>query len=258
MKWHNVDKIWITGASTGIGRALTLACLAEGKQVAVTGRTPERLEELLEALPPDSRERCLMLPGDINSTHSLQEIYQQIKDTWGGLDMVIANAGIHRHMPIEDFTLEESEQIIATNLIGSIRTISTVLPDFLAARRGWIVGTASLAGYRGLPFAAAYGASKAGLINCLESLRFDLEPQGIQVTIVNPGFVKTPMTERNPFPMPQLVTSQKAASAILRGLRKGRREIHFPRPFSLIMKLLRVLPFPLYHWLIKTRTSRRT
>ena len=141
------------------------------------------------------------------------------------------------------------------NYFGVLYGMEAVLPGMLARGRGHIAGMASLAGYRAVPTAAAYGASKAALIHALESLRFDLDPKGIRVTVINPGFVRTPLTERNRFRMPFLMDVERAAAIIVSGLERDRKEIHFPRVFSTILKLARVLPFPVYERLIKRATA---
>ena len=248
--------IWISGASSGIGKALALRLAKEGARVALTARRSQVLDQIREEQPAQIRERLLSLPADVLEPKALESAYGKLKSEWGLPDVVIANAGTHVHMEAQDLDAEKCRQVVAVNLDGAINLLLLAAPDFIERRRGRLVGVASLAGYRGLPAAAAYGASKAGLINFLESLRFDLEPFDVGVTIVNPGFVKTPLTDKNPFEMPFLIEVEQAVDAIVDGLAEGKREIHFPWQFSWIMKTLRVLPFPLYHRLVGRLTKK--
>ena len=248
--------VWITGASAGIGEALAVKLLREGFSVALTARREGVLQEFRRARSGGDQDRILVLPCDVTDRDSLAAQYGLLKERWGVPDMIVANAGTHIHMEAKAISFELCKQILDLNLYGAIGFITLVLPDFLERRRGTIVGVASVAGYRGLPTAAAYGASKAGLINFLESLRLDVEPQGIRVVIVNPGFVRTPLTDKNTFSMPFLISAERAANYIYDGLRKGKMEIHFPPVFSWTLKALRILPYPLYHHLIRSRTRR--
>ncbi len=247
--------IWLSGAGSGIGRGLAVALLRKGHRLALTGRREAPLEELRQEVEPGEEERVLVLPADVSIPSTLEIAYTRLKDTWGVPDMVIANAGTHQHTELDRLTFSESRAIIDVNLLGAIRMLTLPLQGMADRGSGTLVGVASLAGYRGLPAAAAYGASKAGLINFLESLRFDAEPRGIRVQIVNPGFVKTPLTDQNPFEMPMLISVEQAVAALMNGLEKGRDEIHFPTRFSRIMKLLRILPYPLYKRLIRKITQ---
>ena len=248
--------IWISGASSGIGKALSLRLAREGARVAMTARRAEVLEEIRAGQPTEMAERLLPLPADVLDPDALEKAYRQLTDTWGLPDMVIANAGTHIHMEPKDINAADCRKIIDVNLEGAVNLLTLVVPDFMAREQGHLIGVASLSGYRGLPNAAAYGASKAGLINFLQGLRFDLQPHGIAVTVINPGFVKTPLTDRNPFPMPFLIEVDQAIDAILDGLQKEKKEIHFPWQVSWILKTLRVLPYPLYHRLVRRITQK--
>jgi short-subunit dehydrogenase len=250
------QSVWITGASAGIGEALAVKLLREGCRVALTARREGMLQEFRRGRSGAEQERTLLLPCDVTKQDDLAAQYEALKERWGVPDMIVANAGTHIHMEAKEIRFERCKKILDLNLYGAIGFIALVLPDFLEKGRGTIVGVASVAGYRGLPTAAAYGASKAGLINFLESLRLDVEPHGIQVVIVNPGFVLTPLTDKNTFRMPFLISAERAANYIYDGLRKGKMEIHFPPAFSWTLKALRILPYPLYHHLIRIRTRR--
>ncbi|HYR02398.1 MAG TPA: SDR family NAD(P)-dependent oxidoreductase, partial [Syntrophobacteria bacterium] len=177
------QSVWITGASAGIGEALAVKLLREGFRVALTARREGMLQEFRRTRSGGEEERILVLPCDVTDRDDLAAQYEALKERWGVPDVIVANAGTHIHMEAKEIRFEQCKEILDLNLYGAIGFITLVLPDFLEKRRGTIVGVASVAGYRGLPTAAAYGASKAGLINFLESLRLDVEPQGLQVVI---------------------------------------------------------------------------
>ena len=246
---------WITGASTGIGRAVTQRLLADGTRIGMTARSPEKLQAFQDTLPQIHRDKVLILPADVANYQELSAAYTTLQQTWGVPDLVLANAGTHINMPAREITWEKCRTIVEVNLLGSIATITLVLPDMLARGSGHIAGVGSLSSYRGLPWAAAYGASKSGLNNFLQSLRFDVETHGITVTAINPGFVKTPLTAKNPFPMPMTISEDRAAAYICSGLYKKKREVHFPPLFSWFFNLLRILPYPLYHLAVSRMTG---
>lgn len=250
---ENAQTIWLTGATSGIGEALAKRFLKEGRNVALTARNSRKLKTFVARLGND--ESLLAVPADVTSSEQLEAAYRSIKETWGAPDMVIANAGTHINMPASELTAEKCRTLIDINLVGAINTLLIGLPDMLERGSGHLVGVGSLSSYRGLPLAAAYGATKAGLNNFLQSLRFDVETYGLHVTAINPGFVKTPLTDRNTYPMPLIIEADKAADYIWRGLEKHKMEIHFPAAFSWSCKLLRILPYPLYHALVRRITG---
>jgi short-subunit dehydrogenase len=223
---------------------LAVKLVREGLKVAASARRESELESL--ARETGQVESVLPLPCDVTSSESVRSAYARLKSAWGVPDVVIANAGTYQNVKPDELRLADIQATVDLNLMGAVATLLCALPDFLARERGVLVGVASLAGYRGLPRSAAYGASKAGLIHFLESLRFDVEPRGVRVVIVNPGFVKTPLTDRNAFPMPFRIGAEQSAEYIHRGLVNGRREIHYPPVFSWLMKAMRVLPYGLY------------
>lgn len=251
---QHVQTIWLTGATSGIGKAFTVYCLQKGKRVIATGRSQQALEHLAESAGALS-EQLLCVAADVADPKTITAAYQHIKSVWGVPDMVIANAGTHINMPASSITFEECRHIIETNLTGAVATLLAPLPDMLSRGSGHLVGVGSLSSYRGLPLAAAYGASKAGLNNFLQSLRYDVETYGISVSAVNPGFVETPLTARNTYPMPLIISAEDAAERIWEGLEKKKMEIHFPPAFSWCCKLLRILPYPLYHAIIRRFTG---
>lgn len=252
----HVQTIWLTGATSGIGRALALKFTNEGKNVVLTGRNKDKLESLEKESSTHSG-KVLCVPCDVSKDEEIKSAYAQIKKEWGVPDMVIANAGTHINMPASEISISKCRHLFEINLAGAISTLLVGLPDMLERGSGHLVGVGSLSSYRGLPLAAAYGASKAGLNNFLQSLRFDVETYGLSVTAINPGFVKTPLTDLNDYPMPMIIDADSAAQFIWNGLSKRKMEIHFPPAFSWSCKLLRVLPYPLYHWLVRRITGSK-
>ena len=154
-------------------------------------------------------------------------------------------------MAAEDISVETFRHLVETNLMGTVNGLAQIIPRLIERKRGHIAVVASLAGYRGLPTAAAYGATKAGLINMCEALKPELERYGVRLTLINPGFVETPLTDRNEFPMPYLMPVEKAADRIMRGLRRDDFEVTFPWRFATVMKLLRLLPDRLFFLLTR-------
>jgi NAD(P)-dependent dehydrogenase (short-subunit alcohol dehydrogenase family) len=196
---------------------------------------------------------------DVTDRDAVTKTVAAIEADLGGIDLAILNAGGHVPAGPVRFDGQQAVDTMTVNYFGVVYGIEAVVPGMLARKRGYIAGMASVSGYRALPAAGAYGASKAALIHLLNSIRFDLEPHGIRVTVINPGFVRTPLTDRNRFAMPLLMPVDEAAARIVEGLERERKEIHFPKPLSWTLKALRVLPYPLYERIIwhATRGRRR-
>lgn len=242
--WH---KVWITGGGSGIGLASAQLLATQGSRVVISGRNATALQQACDETNRQlGRESMLALPCDLTNAHSRQQAYTQLVEKHGLPDLIILNAGNHIPVRIDDFRLSDFEQLMAINYFGVIASIEALLPAMLARGSGKIAVVASVAGYRGLPTGAAYGASKAALINACEALYPELKARGIELTVINPGFVKTPLTDKNTFSMPFLIDTHEAAQAIVRGLAKPRFEIAFPRVFVTLLKLLRILPYRLF------------
>jgi NADP-dependent 3-hydroxy acid dehydrogenase YdfG len=222
-----------------------------GARVAISARRAERLE----ALAGQWRADVLVVPVDVTNRDAVIAAARTIEHEWGGIDLAIFNAGGHTPPSSAGFDSSQFVGIMTLNYFGVLYGIEAVLPGMLARGNGTIAAVASLAGYRAVPTAAAYGASKAAVIHALDSMRFDLEPRGIHVVTINPGFVKTPLTDRNRFKMPFLMDVDDAARLIVAGIERGRREIHFPGRLSWPLKVLRVLPYPVYAWIIQRATG---
>jgi short-subunit dehydrogenase len=252
----NGARVWITGASSGIGEAIIAPLVERGARVAISARRADRLAEIGAAWQARGKD-VRAFPLDVLDPAAVRRTVTEIEQAFGGIDLAILNAGSHVPGAPRLFDGQQFADNMALNYLGVVYGIDAVLPGMLARGQGHIAGVASAAGFRAIPAAAAYGASKAAVIHMLDSIRFELEPRGIAVTVVNPGFVKTPLTERNPYPMPFLMPVDRAAEALVRGLEARRREVHFPRIFTLTLKFLRILPYPLYHWIIWRATKGR-
>lgn len=248
--------IWLTGASTGIGAALAKRLAKTPCRLAITARRADLLQNQVQELSRLGAE-VRAFPGDVSSLSDMQRCYDAIEDVWGGVHILIANAGTHSPTTSENFQAADCARLMGINYVGVLNCIETVLPGMKRRKFGHIVGVSSVAGYRGLPSAGAYVATKAALTHFLESMRFDLEPLGIDITVVSPGFVRTPLTDLNDFPMPCLVEPEFAAEKIFLGIARRRMEIHFPWQFTYFLKFLRILPYPLYHFLVKKFAVRR-
>lgn len=239
------QRVWLTGASYGLGRALALEYARRGAFVGLTARSEDLLEELLRDIT-DTGGRGMVLAGDVTDSAVMAGHAEAMCKQVGGIDLLVANAGSHVPTDIDSFDVDEYMDLMNLNYAGVLNCVEAVLPGMIEAGSGHVAGVASLAGYRGVPSAAAYGASKAALIHFLESMRFHAVEKGIKVTIVNPGFVRTPLTDKNDFHMPFLVEPGRAARIICDGIQRGRREITFPFLFALYIRLLRILPMWLY------------
>ena len=241
--------VWLTGASSGIGESLVYELVNRGARVAITARRLEVLEAIRARIAAKGGDvQCFV--GDVCDLERMKKIVSEIEEQMGPIDLAIPNAGTHIFTVPEQFNSKEYLELMQLNFGGMLHCIEAVLPKMLSRGRGAIAPVASLAGYRGLPRAAAYGASKSAMIHFLESIRFHLVRKGITISIVNPGFVKTPLTDKNDFRMPFLVDSDRAAQIICDGIKRGRREIAFPFPFNWVLKVARVLPDPLYEVIV--------
>jgi len=243
-------RVWVIGASTGIGAATAKALLAQGARVALSARSADKLADVA-----GNAAAALVLPLDFTDTAAVADAWRQLQAQWQGVDLVLIVAGTHQEIRAWEVTEQNSRALLETNLHGVINTVSVVVPGLLAQGHGALGIVASVAGYSGLPKALVYGASKAALINFTETLYLDLHPKGLGVYLVMPGFVKTPLTDRNEFTMPNLISAEEAAGEIIEGLRAGDFEIHFPKAFTRKLKFLRLLPYRLYFPLIRKATG---
>jgi short-subunit dehydrogenase len=241
--------VWLTGASSGIGEALAYELARRGARVAITARRKEILDAMVATISA-SGGTAYSYPGDVLNLEDMKSIVASIEETVGPIDIAIPNAGTHLFTKPEQFDSAEYLSIMQLNFGGVLHCLEAVIPRMVLRGKGYLAPVASLAGYRGLPRAAAYGASKSALIHFLESIRFHLQPKGITISIVNPGFVKTPLTDKNDFYMPFLISPEKAAKIICNGIERGKRTIAFPVPFSWIVGLGKFLPAPVYEKIV--------
>ena len=238
--------VWLIGASDGIGASLARRLAKDGCTIALSARNAERLEHLSSELVGTGH---LVVPLDVQKPTTIIAAWNTIRKSWaeiGGANVFIYNAGAYHPMSAETFALDSIESMIEVNLTGAFRALACILPEFLERNMGHIVLVGSLAGYRGLPNAIGYGASKAALNHLAENLKLDLGETGIKVQLVSPGFVRTRLTDKNDFPMPFLMAPETAADHIADGLRKDRFEIRFPWQMALIFDILYLLPRRVY------------
>lgn len=235
---------WLIGASEGIGAALALRLAQDGMRLTLSARNAERLEAVRASLPGAGHRA---VPIDVTDTAHVAAAWTEV----GLVDGVIYNAGAYQPMDAQHWNLPAIEQMLNVNFYGALRVLTSVLPDFLGRNAGHIVLVSSVAGYRGLPAAIGYGVSKAALIHLAENLKADVDGTAVKVQVVNPGFVKTRLTAKNDFPMPCIISPEKAADYIALGMKSGRFEVHFPRRFSLFLKMLGLLPHGAYFWVLR-------
>lgn len=245
-------RVWIIGASTGIGRAVALALAQRGAQIMLSARGKEALHALQGELAGDGHGT---LPLDVTDAPALHQAAQAVEAQWGGVDHVLFAAGIYTPMQAMEFDLASASAIIDVNLKGALNAAHAALPLLRRGTSPQLALIASVAGYHGLPNGLAYGASKAGLINLAEAMHLDCRNLGIDVKLICPGFVRTPLTAPNRFPMPFIIEAEDAAERIIAGMESARFEIHFPRRLSLMLKLLRILPYRLSLPLVKKATG---
>lgn len=244
---HHGKKIWLVGASEGIGEALARTLAQQGAQLALSARSEDKLRTLAGEL---SGSGHIALPLDATKPDTMEAAWQSLTAQWQKPDMVIYNAGAYDPMGAAEFDLARTQRMMSVNFDGALHMLSHVLPAFVQAGSGHIVLVGSVAGYTGLPKAIGYGASKAALIHLAENMRVDLADKGIKVQVVNPGFVKTRLTDKNEFPMPFIIDAESAAKRIASGLASNCFEIHFPKRLSCGLKFLHLLPYRAYFWLL--------
>ncbi len=243
-------RVWLVGASTGIGRATAARLHAAGARVAVSARSTAVLEAFAREHPGS-----LALPLDATDRAAMHAATERLVAAWGGLDLVVYCAGTYKPMRATDFELDVALQHQQVNYVGALYLLDAVLPVLQRQKAGHLSLVSSVAGYRGLPKSIAYGPTKAALINLAETLYLDLSPLGIGVSVINPGFVETPLTAQNEFHMPALITPDEAASAIVKGWGAGDFEIHFPKRFTRWLKALRLLAYGPYFAAVRRSTG---
>ncbi|MDA9205645.1 SDR family NAD(P)-dependent oxidoreductase [bacterium] len=247
----NKKTIWITGGSTGIGKALAVKFASKGWNVAVSARREELLNEL-----SDQYENISAFPLDVTDKQKCAEVFDQIKKKYEDIDICFFSTGTWNPKKEKEIDVEQIEEVFKINFFGTVNTIKAVEQYFRDRKKGTITIVSSIAGYRGLPNSTGYGPSKSALNNLAESLYFDFKRFGVRVCLVSPGFIKTPMTDKNDFKMPFIKTTDYAANKIYDGLiNKNVFEIHFPKSLTIILKILSFLPSKLYFSLVGQMTK---
>ena len=247
----NKKTIWITGGSTGIGKALAIKFANEGWNVAISARRENLLKEI-----SGMYENIHSFPLDVTDKNRCNEVFNDIKNKFNEVDICFFSTGTWNPKKEKDIDVEQIEDVFKVNFFGTVNSIKAVEKYFKEKKSGIITIVSSIAGYRGLPNSTGYGPSKSALNNLTESLYFDFKRFGVRVCLVSPGFIKTPMTDKNDFKMPFLKTPEYAADKIYDGLiNKNSFEIHFPKALTIILKILSFLPSKLYFGLVGRMTK---
>lgn len=240
-KTYNNKIVWIIGASSGIGEALSKELASKGAIICLSARRAQELEKLKSSLSDKEHE---IFPLDVCDAEAVITTANNIHTHFGRIDSIIFLAAAYKPMRLEMLNISDVRQIIETNVLGAFYVINAVVPLLKSQSYGQIALCGSVAGYIGLPGGQPYSATKAAIINLAESLRSELSST-IDIKIINPGFVKTDLTAKNNFQMPMIITPEKAATFIADGLLKKNFEIHFPKKFTLLLKLIKILPYGL-------------
>ena len=247
----NKKTIWITGGSTGIGKALAIKFASKGWNVAVSARRNILLDELSKRY-----ENISGFQLDVTDKEKCKEVFHEIKNKYGNIDICFFSTGTWDPKKEKEIDVEQIENVFKVNFFGTLNCIKAVETHFREREKGIITIVSSIAGYKGLPNSSGYGPSKAALSNLAESLHFDFGRYGVRVCLVSPGFIKTPMTDKNDFKMPFLKTPEFSADKIYDGLINGSNfEIHYPKELTLILKFLKIIPDRLYFYLIRKLTK---
>ena len=238
--------IWITGASSGIGKALAIKFAEKGWTVAASARRESLLQELNKI-----NQNIYSFPLDVTEIENCKLVANKIIEKFGGIDICVFGTGMHDPKSEKRFNLNKIREIMEVNYFGTMNSINSIYEYFSDKKNGQISIISSVAGYRGLPAAGAYCASKAALTSYAESLNFDMQMKNVKVSLISPGFIKTPMTDQNDFPMPMIKSPEFAANEIFKGLTKKKSfEIHFPKAFTYFLKFLQILPSSIYFKLV--------
>ncbi len=249
MKLEN-KTILITGASSGIGSELARQLARRRNRLILIARRQELLQQLVQQLPQGEQQH-LLFSCDVADAQQVKDVCEWLTSSSVQIDVLLLNAGVGEGFDARNIDLDTFRHQVDVNFFGVVYFVKYLLPQFIERGGGVIAATGSLAGYRGVPNAAPYSASKAALMNFIESLRIDVRRYNIQCTLISPGFVKTPMTDKNDYVMPFIMSTEKAARIIIRGLQRGRSEIHFPLRLSLCAKVARLFPNRFYAWVMQ-------
>ena len=248
---ENQKKIWITGASSGIGKALAEKFASEGWKVAVSARRKEILDKM------SSHENIFSYPLDVTNQDQINISFKKIIEDFKGLDLCVFSSGTYDPKLEQEINVKQNKFVMETNFFGVLYCVNAVENYFKNKKNGHISIVSSVAAYRGLPNSSGYGPSKAALTNLTESLYFDFKKHNVRISLVSPGFIKTPLTDKNEFPMPFIKSPEFAAEKMFNGLTKSKAfEIHFPKALTILLKIFRVLPYKIYLFLIDKGVKR--
>jgi len=255
MSWSN-QVVLITGASSGIGRGLAIELARRGAKLGLVARRAELLHEIVSNLAAPQRANTLALAADVEELQSVRGAAERLISQFGRVDVLIANAGIGVTNPGAEFDAAKFSSVINVNLIGAANSVAAVLPEMVVRGSGHLVAISGLAAYRDLPKSAAYCASKAGLSVMFESLRLDVAPRGINVTIIHPGFIKTPLTAGRQARLPWLMEVDEAVHKMLRAIEKRKKSYAFPWQLATIVRAGMIMPNFMYDWISRRNSFR--
>ena len=247
--------IWLTGASSGIGRALAVALSRYNCQLYISSRTHDQLVKTKDMC--NKSDNVHIEAGDLSVLETNKTICRKIESNSGHLDIVILNAGTCEYVDVDNFDSAIFERLITHNYLSMVYGIEVSLPLLKQSDDAQLVGMSSTAGYLGIPRSEAYGSTKAAITNMLKALKVSLKPSKIDVSVISPGFVKTELTDKNDFPMPAIISAELAAENIIKGIAKRSHEIHFPKTFTLTLKLISLLPHSLQFWLMSKTLDKK-
>jgi short-subunit dehydrogenase len=248
---ENQKKIWITGASSGIGKALSEKFASEGWKVAISARRKEILDEMAKT------KNIFSYPLDITNQDQTNNVFSKIINDFNNLDLCVFSSGTYDPKLEQEINIKQNKFVMDTNFFGVLHCIKSVEKYFKEKKNGHISIVSSVAAYRGLPNSSGYGPSKAALTNLTESLYFDFKKHNVRISLVSPGFIKTPLTDKNEFPMPFIKSPEFAAEKMFNGLTKSKSfEIHFPKTLTILLKIFRILPYKIYLFLIDKAVKR--
>lgn len=254
MDWSN-KVVLITGASSGIGQGLALDLARRGASVGLVARRRETLDEMVQRIEATGG-KALALPADVKDADSVSAAATQLRESFGRIDVLIANAGIGATNDAAELNAQEVAGVISVNVIGASNSVAAVVGDMVARGEGQLVVISSLAAYRGLPKSAAYCASKAAVSAFFESLRLDLQPKGVDVTIIHPGFIKTPLTAGRQAQMPYLMELDDAVAKIVNVIEKRKKSYAFPWQLASIVRAGMIMPNFMYDWISRRNSFR--